>query len=270
MTRNLYQATYDVLMQSDVEKKCAATQQLVQQWQAEALDFQSPSEVLAIREAGRPHMPPLVAPKDVKKRGVGSQMGRIQLMHAIAHIEFNAINLALDAVYRFHHQPEKYYTDWLNVAADEARHFQLVCNYLRAHDCQYGDYPAHNGMWDMAVQTQHDIVARLALVPRVLEARGLDVTPAMIKKLQAVGDQPAAKILSVIYHDEITHVAIGSYWFKYHCSLQGLPTEATFATFVEQFLYGTLRCPFNDEARLQAGFSQHEIKNLKRMCNKLH
>lgn len=262
MTSNLYQATYDVMMQPDVKKKCASTHHLCKQWQAGALDINSQSEVLEIREAGRPDKPQLVAPKDVKKRGVGSQMGRTQLMHAIAHIEFNAINLALDAVYRFHQQPAEYYTDWLNVADDEARHFQMACEYLQANECQYGDYPAHNGLWDMAVQTQYDIVARLALVPRVLEARGLDVTPAMIKKLQAAGDQPAADILAVIYNDEITHVEVGSRWFNYHCNLQGLPAETTFETLVEQLLHGRLRGPFNYEARIQAGFSDNEIKSL--------
>ncbi len=262
MTNNLYQATYNVMMQRDVESKCASTYQLCKQWQAGALEIQSQPNVLDIREAGRPATPQLVAPKDVKKRGISSQMGRTHLMHAIAHIEFNAINLALDAVYRFHHQPESYYTDWLNVADDEARHFQLVCDYLHANDCQYGDYPAHHGLWDMAVRTQHDILARMALVPRVLEARGLDVTPAMIKKLQAVGDQQAADSLTVIYHDEITHVGVGSRWFHYHCNLQALPAEPTFAALVEQFLHGTLRGPFNNEARRQAGFSDNEINDL--------
>ncbi len=250
------------MMQHDAGMKCASTRQLCQQWQAGALAIQHQPEALEIREPGRPEAPLLVAPKDVKKRGISSQMGRTHLMHAIAHIEFNAINLALDAVYRFRHQPERYYTDWLKVADDEARHFQMVCDYLHTHDCQYGDYPAHNGLWDMAVHTQHDILARMALVPRVLEARGLDVTPAMINKLQAAGDPQAAEILTVIYHDEITHVAIGSRWFHYHCALRELPSETTFAALVEQFLHGTLRGPFNAEARLQAGFSVNEIKNL--------
>ncbi|MCL4140411.1 UNVERIFIED_CONTAM: hypothetical protein GTU68_036018, partial [Idotea baltica] len=134
-------------------------------------------------------------------------------MHAIAHIEFNAINLALDAAYRFRQQPIAYYQDWLGVAADEARHFNLIRSYLNKHDCNYGDYPVHNGLWDMAVQTADDVVARMALVPRVLEARGLDVTPSMINKLQSVGDTGAVEILKTIYQDEIGHVKIGSHWF---------------------------------------------------------
>lgn len=262
MTTNLYQATYDVMMQCDADTKCASTHRLCKQWQAGELDIKRSPKPPELREAGRPDTPVLVAPTDVKKRGTSSQMGRTLLMHAIAHIEFNAINLALDAVYRFRCQPALYYTDWLNVADDEARHFHMICAYLHDNDCLYGDYPAHNGLWDMALLTQHDILARLALVPRVLEARGLDVTPTMIKKLQAAGDQQAADILTVIYRDEIAHVEIGSRWFNYHCNIQGLEAETTFAALIAQFPQGSLRGPFNHEARILAGFSHKELKIL--------
>lgn len=249
-------------MQDDVAEKCAATHQLYEAWQAGMFNIQNSPPTLDIPEAGKPDKPLLVAPKHVKKRSINTEVGRINLMHAIAHIEFNAINLALDAAYRFQQQPKQYYTDWLKVADDEARHFQMICCYLHKNDCQYGDYPAHNGLWDMAVQTQHDIIARMALVPRVLEARGLDVTPTMIKKLIHAGDQQAADILDVIYHDEIAHVEVGSRWFKYHCQLQNLPAEKTFERLVEHYLHGTLRGPFNYNARIQAGFSDNEIKRL--------
>lgn len=258
---SLFANTFDAIMQSDADQKCSATHKLYKQWQNNELSTQQ-TTVKEIPEAGRPEKPDLVAPRSVKKRGINTQTGRINLMHAIAHIEFNAINLALDAVYRFQDQPEQYYSDWLKVADDEARHFQLICDYLSEHNCQYGDFPAHNGLWDMAVQTQHDIVARMALVPRVLEARGLDVTPAMIEKLAKAGDQQAANILTVIYNDEITHVEVGSRWFKHHCSLNKLPAEQTFEQLIEHYLHGTLRGPFNYHARRQAGFSDNEIQRL--------
>jgi len=184
--------------------------------------------------------------------------------YAVAHIEFNAINLALDAAYRFIDQDLEYYEDWLSVADDEARHFCMIRDYLNQNGCEYGDYPAHNGLWEMAVKTQHDIVARMALVPRVLEARGLDVTPGMIKKLEAAGDSDAVDILKVIYQDEIRHVEIGSKWFFHHCAQRSLEPKATFIKMVERYMHGELRGPFNISARLQAGFDEMEMAELNR------
>ncbi|MCL4132598.1 UNVERIFIED_CONTAM: hypothetical protein GTU68_039852 [Idotea baltica] len=187
-------------------------------------------------------------------------------MHAIAHIEFNAINLALDAAYRFRQQPLEYYQDWISVAADEARHFNLIRDYLKTNGTDYGDYPAHNGLWEMAVQTDHDVVARMALVPRVLEARGLDVTPAMVDRLQKTDDQAAVTILEVIYQDEIGHVKIGSNWFNYQCEQRGLEPRQTFKKMVEQHFHGDLKGPFNIAARLQAGFDEIELAALESQC----
>ena len=267
ISQNLNQACYSAIMISEPSEKCEATHELYSQFRNGELDIDDDQHVIEIAEPGRPDKPELVAPKYVKKRGISTETGRINLMHAIAHIEFNAINLALDAAYRFRKQPKQYYSDWLKVADDEARHFQMVCDYLQQHGCSYGDYPAHNGLWDMAIQTQHDIIARMALVPRVLEARGLDVTPAMIKKLINAGDHQAAEILTVIYNDEITHVEVGSRWFKHQCKLNNLPVENTFEQLVEHFLHGTLRGPFNYEARIQAGFSDQEMKKLNDKYN---
>jgi len=208
---------------------------------------------------GYPTQLQLVAPRDLKRRGIQSQQGRNVLMHSIAHIEFNAINLALDAAYRFRGQSIDYYKDWISIAADEARHFQMIRDYLMEHECDYGDYPAHNGLWQMAVDTQFDIVARMALVPRVLEARGLDVTPGIIKKLERVNDQQAVDILNVIYQDEIAHVEAGSRWFFYKCEQNQLEPRSTFMKMVEQYLHGELRGPFNVSARLKAGFDEFEM-----------
>ena len=186
-------------------------------------------------------------------------------MHAIAHIEFNAINLALDAAYRFRNQPDEYYSDWIGVAADEARHFLLIQGYLNQHNCDYGDYPAHNGLWDMAVRTQHDVIARMALVPRVMEARGLDVTPQIIERLARVKDHDAVKILQTIYNDEIEHVKIGSRWFYYQCDQNDRDPKTTFLEMIDLHLHGELKGPFNFEARLLAGFNDQELDYLQNL-----
>jgi len=184
------------------------------------------------------------------------------LLHAVAHIEYNAINLALDAAYRFRNQTFDFYRDWINIADDEARHFNLIRAYLNDNGCEYGNFKAHNGLWEMAVKTQHDIVARMALVPRVLEARGLDVTPSMIERLDRVHDTAAVEILKVIYQDEIAHVKTGSHWFFVQCQQRELEPRQTFLEMVDTHLHGELRGPFNISARLQAGFDEMELAEL--------
>lgn len=250
-------------MISEPSAKCDAIERLYSQWLAGEIDLNSAAvDAGAMLEPGRPAKPVLVPPRDLPKRSLHTADGRLVLMHAIAHIEFNAINLACDAIYRFRGMPAGYYRDWLSVAADEARHFMLLSGYLNKHDCAYGDYPAHGGLWDMALKTRHDVLVRMALVPRVLEARGLDVTPAMIEKLRVAGDAEAVEILEVIYREEIQHVETGSRWFRYVCKQRGLEPERTFFELVEQYLAGELRGPFNTEARAQAGFTQAELKQL--------
>lgn len=250
-----------IILLSDASEKCAATHALTQ-----SRDNFSLSHADRVTEIATPGYPPnlqLVAPRELKRRGIQSQTGRNILMHAVAHIEFNAINLALDAAYWFREQPDDYYRDWLHIADDEARHFQLIRDYLNSNECDYGDYQAHNGLWEMAQKTQHDVLARMALVPRVLEARGLDVTPGIIDRLKRVDDQAAIDILSVIYQDEIAHVDTGSRWFFYHCKLRKLEPRATFIKLVETHLHGELRGPFNISARLQAGFDEMEMAALQ-------
>lgn len=249
-----------IILIGDANEKCQATHALA----ANLGDFQRDhqAETVEILEPGYPSNLQLVAPRELKRRGIQSQDGRNTLMHAIAHIEFNAINLALDAAYRFRNQPIEYYQDWIQIADDEARHFGLIRDYLNEHGCDYGDYKAHNGLWEMAVNTQHDVVARMALVPRVLEARGLDVTPGIIEKFERVHDQAAIDILNLIYNDEIGHVLLGSQWFFYQCKQRDLEPRATFTSMVERHLHGQLRGPFNIAARLQAGFDEIEMTAL--------
>jgi uncharacterized ferritin-like protein (DUF455 family) len=183
-------------------------------------------------------------------------------VHAIAHIEFNAINLALDAAYRFRGMPGEYYRDWLSVAADEARHFGLLQDRLHALGAVYGDFPAHNGLWEMAEKTADSCLLRMALVPRVLEARGLDVTPGMIERLERAGDIDTVAALRVILAEEVRHVAIGTHWFRYCCSREGLDPETTFLSLLQSHYGPAVRGPFNLEARYEAGFSKDEMRAL--------
>lgn len=212
---------------------------------------------------GRPLEPKLVAPRELPRRRLHSVAGRAALLHALAHIEFNAINLAWDAVCRFADMPESYYRDWALVGAEEAYHFSLLNGRLQTLGYAYGDLPAHNGLWDMALKTRHDALLRMALVPRVLEARGLDVTPGMIERLREAEDTESVGILEIILRDEIGHVAIGSRWFEYLCVQRNLVPAATFRALLIEHVPGRVRGPFQRAAREQAGFSAEELDDLE-------
>lgn len=258
---SLQQQCYAALMESNPSKKCRLTADLRKRFENNELSIDHQT-AKAITIPGRPEKPELVLPKFLKKRGIAKQSGRNHLMHAIAHIEFNAINLALDAVYRFADQPFEFYRDWLRVASEEAKHFGLINDYLSKQNIQYGDFPAHDGLWDMCVRTSDNVLARMALVPRVLEARGLDVTPSLIEKLTHTKDMDAVAVLNVIYAEEIDHVRIGSDWFIFHCKQQHVEPEKTFLECVEKYLHGELRGPFNLSARQKAGFTETELSYL--------
>lgn len=215
-----------------------------------------------LEQPGRPNKPILVAPRELKQRNLNSIEGRQALMHAVAHIEFNAINLALDAVYRFRDLPIDFYLDWLRVAADEARHFIMVKNRLNQLGKDYGDFPAHNGLWEMAIKTRDDVIARMALVPRVLEARGLDVTPGLIERLRAVKDEDSAAVLAIILREEVAHVAYGSKWLDFLCRQKNLDSTTEFLKLAQQHTRGAIRGPYNNSARLEAGFTQAELDAL--------
>jgi uncharacterized ferritin-like protein (DUF455 family) len=224
---------------------------------------------------GVPAKPLLLDPLKVVKRSPFTPAGHAALMHSICHIEFNAVNLALDAIWRFPVMPEQYYLDWANVAKEEAYHFSLLQNHLKSiaynesRGYEYGDFPAHTGLWAMCEKTKDDIVARMALVPRTLEARGLDATPLIQAKLRKVNTpfaKEAVAILDIILRDEIGHVAIGNHWYRWLCLQDGLDPLAHYATLHNRHAAPKLRAPFNLEARLKAGFTPQEIEYLSALA----
>lgn len=260
---NIRQLALDCLRESSVEAKLARTAEawrLIGEGGCAVPGDDTPA-VMRIEHPGRPAAPVLVAPAQLVQRKLTNPEGRAALVHAVAHIEFNAINLAWDAVYRFPGLPSDYYLDWASVAADEARHFQLLAGRLAQLGYRYGDFPAHDGLWQMALDTDHDPMVRMALVPRVLEARGLDVTPGMIERLRRVGDEETVAALEVILREEVRHVAIGSRWYAYLCRQRGLDPAAEFLRLVRERAV-VLRLPFNQAARLAAGFATSELDAL--------
>ena len=261
---NLFERALSCLLLKDPAEKVKATVELQELLQQDMLSLEPLEEITALAIPGRPAKPELVDPKAVPRRKFNSLKGRLTLVHAITHIEFNAINLALDAVYRFQQMPAQFYMDWCRVAAEEALHYSMLSAYLQQHGMAYGDLPAHNGLWEMAVKTDSDVMVRMALVPRVLEARGLDVTPGMIKKLQVTGDIELISILQKIFADEIGHVKIGTFWYKSLCEDRKLDTYKTFIELIEKYMQGARFGPFETEARLEAGFSHEEMDQLLR------
>lgn len=214
---------------------------------------------------GQPEKPVLMAHLDVPQRSIFTPQGLAGLVHSLCHIEFNAINLALDAVWRYSGMPAQYYADWIKVAAEEAHHFSLLREQLQSMGHDYGDFPAHTGLWDMVERTQGDIVARMALVPRTLEARGLDATPPMQAKLRKVGTSDASRvigILDVILRDEVGHVAVGNHWYRWLCKSNGLDPISHFRKLCKQHSAPRIRAPINEEARRLAGFTDAEISEL--------
>ncbi len=260
---DLLQAAQLCLGEADPLRKVALTQHFAARFRAGELRVSAdapPPE--PIRMPGRPPKPALVHPRDLPRRGLGSVEGRAAFIHAIAHIELNAIDLAWDAVYRFRGLPGSFHADWVSCADDESRHFMLLRARLQAHGHDYGDFDAHNGLWEMCEKTAHDGLARMALVPRVLEARGLDVTPAMIVKLRSLGDAATADVLEVILREEVAHVAAGSRWYRWYCERAGVEPRERFKQLLREFAGGYLHGPFNLEARLLAGFDEDELADL--------
>ncbi|MNK12690.1 hypothetical protein D3C87_307640 [compost metagenome] len=250
--------------QTDAAVKAAGVIELAKSWQAGQLSLDTQAGLQAQTAIpGRPALPELISPKFVKHRSMRTSEGRAALIHALTHIEFNAINLALDAIWRFAGMPPAYYVDWLQVAGEEALHFSLLAGHLETLGHRYGDFAGHNSMWEMADKTSGDILARMALVPRTLEARGLDATPRTRAKLTQVGDEAAAAILDIILRDEIGHVAIGNHWYKVLCDERGLDPLTTYADLALHYKAPVLRGPFNLDARRAAGFSEPELDALQ-------
>lgn len=264
---SLFEAARRCLDAASVDDKVGLTQAYASEFAAGGLvipEDAPPPQPIAM--PGRPSRPALVHPRELPRRGLGSQAGRAAFIHAIAHIELNAIDLAWDAVYRFRGLPNAFYADWVAVANDESRHFMLLRDRLRDFDFDYGDFDAHNGLWEMTEKTAHDGLARMALVPRVLEARGLDVTPGMIVKLRALGDDATADILEIILREEVAHVAAGSRWFRWYCQNAGIEPRARFRELLKEYAGGYLHGPFNVEARLLAGFDEDEMAALSQLA----
>jgi uncharacterized ferritin-like protein (DUF455 family) len=211
---------------------------------------------------GRPLKPELVPPKLVPKRRMDTLEGRAGLLHSLAHIEFNAMNLALDAIWRFPDMPQEYYEDWLKVAKEESYHFSLVNEHLHSLGFSYGDFPAHNSLWEMVERTTDSVIARMALVPRTMEARGLDAVPAIRDRFQQIKEARAVEILEIILNDEIGHVFIGNRWFNFLCAKDNLSPITTYQELADRYRAPVLKPPFNTEARKQAGFSAEELNLL--------
>lgn len=266
MGDSVHAAAHACLIETDPERKAALAIALRDDWRLGLLETACEIALPDVVDAGRPVLPKLVDARSLPKRGLGTAEGRAALVHAVAHIEFNAINLACDAVFRFLGLPDAFYGDWIGVAAEEGEHFRLLRDRLRELGHDYGDFSAHGGLWDMARRTVHDPLARMALVPRVLEARGLDVTPGIMQRLRRAGDQRTADLLVIILRDEIGHVAAGTRWFRYLCDQRGLDPEPTYFALLKEFLRGELRCPLYLEARRAAGFTETELARLQAIC----
>lgn len=253
-----------VLRCCDPDEKCRLTSEGLSAFQAGNLQANAATApaVEAILEPGRPARPALVQPAKVPKRGYVKTAERIALIHSMTHIEFNAVNLGWDAVYRYHGMPDEYYADWLGVAADEAKHFMLLRERLRALGGDYGDCNAHNGLWDMAVKTADDFAARMALVPRVLEARSLDAVPGICRKLISSGDPETADVLRLIEREEVPHVLVGTRWFHQACAENGWDPVKRFFHYMQIHNAPYPRGWMNREARAAAGFTEFELDTL--------
>ncbi|MDB5889267.1 MAG: hypothetical protein JWP47_98 [Polaromonas sp.] len=268
LVTELRRAALAALCEPDFERKVA----LAQHMQEVLATFSIANNDLIAEPCGvpgQPSQPELRAHLDVPKRSPHTPQGLAALLHAVTHIEFNAINLALDAVWRFAGMPDAYYRDWLQVAAEEAHHFSLLRGLLLEMGHEYGDFAAHTGLWDMTEKTRGDVLARMALVPRTLEARGLDATPPMQLKLRKVGTTHALRaveILDIILRDEIGHVGIGNYWYRHLCAERGLEPVATYAVLAVTYSAPRLKGPLNLNARRLAGFDERELALLQYVC----
>lgn len=260
----LFASCEEALALSDPYDKRILTEGLANAWRTGTIVMDIETSVRPILTPGFPLALRLVDPRHVQRRSTSTTEGRAALVHAIAHIEFNAIHLALDACYRFRDMPAQYYGNWLGVAAEEAYHFGLLAGYLDKRGYEYGSFPAHNGLWEMAESTGGDVLARMALVPRVMEARGLDVTPGIRRRFAAAGDHEAVAILDVILQDEIGHVAIGNRWYGHLCEERNLDPQETFHALSIEHRAPRPRLPLNRAARLAAGFHESELVRIEK------
>ena len=266
----LREASLAILANTDAQSKVSQLANLFDEYQAGRIvvnlsgNFDGQNNCLP----GRPAKPDLVAPKFVPKRKMDTVEGRAILWHSLAQIEFNAMNLALDAIWRFPSMPKAYYEDWLRVAKEESYHFSLINAHLQSFGFSYGDFPAHNSLWEMVERTTDSVIARMALVPRTMEARGLDAVPEIRDRFKQIKDDRAVEILEIILHDEIGHVLVGNRWFNFLCANDNLSSITTYRELAEKYRAPTLRGPFNLDAREQAGFTSEELELLESLGEK--
>lgn len=256
---SLADAARAIVGTADLEEKKTLAHAAAGLWFKKSLSrtgTRHPQDMMPARP-GRPEQPILLAPRDMPGRSTGGIRGRIALLHSLAHIELNAVDLTWDLIGRFagENMPRSFFDDWVKVGLEEAKHFGLLQRRLEAYESHYGALPAHDGLWEATQETSHSLLARLAILPLVLEARGLDITPSILKKLAAAGDIESAKVLEIIYRDEKTHVAFGVKWFRFMCDKQALRADETFHHLVRKHFRGALKPPFNDRARSQAGLT---------------
>ncbi|MBU3589855.1 ferritin-like domain-containing protein [Polynucleobacter sp. 80A-SIGWE] len=266
----LRETSLAILANTDVQSKVSQLANLFDEYQAGRIVVNLAGNPNSQNNflPGRPAKPDLVAPKFVPKRKMDTVEGRAILWHSLAHIEFNAMNLALDAIWRFPNMPKSYYEDWLRVAKEESYHFSLINAHLQSFGFSYGDFPAHNSLWEMVERTSDSVIARMALVPRTMEARGLDAVPEIRDRFKQIKDDRAVEILEIILHDEIGHVLVGNRWFNFLCANDGLSPITTYRELAEKYRAPTLRGPFNLDAREQAGFTSEELELLESLSDK--
>ncbi len=263
--QNLYEQTKQAFLLSDSDHKLELTMQLADRWQAGELEWQEGEAPQQLNQPGRPDKPEIVAPGEVNKRKFGKEEGRAALIHALAHIELTAVNLALDSVYRYRDMPKEYYDDWMQCAKEESTHFLALRGRLREMGYDYGSFSAHGELWGMAVDTADDMLERMGIVHRVLEARALDVVPKTIKRFDQLGDKKMVDILTMIANEEVGHVSSGSRWYRYQCQARQLDPDSTFIELLWKYMKGPLKGPFNHELRLKAGFSVEELALMEAM-----
>lgn len=261
--KNLFQQARHCLLLDDPDEKMAYTMELFSSWENSTLEWQDGESPDLEINPGRPDRPTLVSPDAVPKRGFGSETRRAALIHALTHIELTAVDLAWDTIYRYRSMPQEYYDDWIHTAVDETRHFIALRARLRAMGFDYGDFAAHNALWEHAVETAADLMDRMAIVHRVMEARALDVVPNIMEQFRTIGDSETAAVLVDVANDETAHVSAGTRWFRYRCQEQGKDPDQKFFELVVKYLSKLPKGPFNHDARRKAGFSDNEMEVLE-------
>ncbi|MBA4783039.1 MAG: ferritin-like domain-containing protein [Rhizobiales bacterium] len=261
---SLEEAAVAIVAASDLRLKTALANKTAKAWFARTLSLTAGVKPALPQRPGRPEKPELLAPRAMPKRSITGEKGRLALVHSLAHIELNAIDLAWDLVARCARlpMPRAFFDNWVQVGLEETKHFSLLADRLIEMGSFYGALPAHDGLWQAAEETGHNLIARLAIIPLVLEARGLDITPPMLDRIREQNDEKTAAILEIIYRDEKRHVAFGTKWFLFACARHGLKPEPTFHAMVRRHFRGSLRPPFNDKARSQAGLTPGFYKPL--------